>query len=221
MPILRSNRSLLDGFRAGTPEALTTVYWEYVRKVEHLLRAGFGLRSQGTWIKGVGGQPHDLDDLLQEVFARAFSEKGRREYDGLRDYGPYLYAIARNILIDRARAKGREIVVPLAELEAAIEPGEETGDTPLWAAPETMKVVQDYLATLPRDLRMVHTLRYEEGRSQEQTAEKLGVGRQTLRTLERRLRDGLAAALDLAGDDDFSLTKNSATPKWTRGTAIS
>ena len=220
MPLLRSNRGLLAGFRAGKPEALTAVYWEYVRKVEHLLRAGFELRSQGTWIKGVGGQPDDLDDLLQEVFARAFSEKGRRGYDGLRDYGPYLYAIARNVLIDRARAAGREIVVSLAELEAAVETGAETGDTPPWAAPATMKVVEEYLATLPRDLRMVHTLRYEEGRSQEQAAEKLGVGRQTLRTLERRLRDGLTAALALAGDDDVLPTKDAATSKWNRGTAI-
>jgi DNA-directed RNA polymerase specialized sigma24 family protein len=62
-----------------------------------------------------------------------------------------------------------------------------------------MLVVEKYLAALPQDLREVHKLRHEECLSQEQAAEKLGVGRQKLRTLERRLREGLAAALDAAG----------------------
>jgi RNA polymerase sigma factor (sigma-70 family) len=62
-----------------------------------------------------------------------------------------------------------------------------------------MQVVDEYLARLPQDLREVHKLRHEECLSQEQAAEKLGVGRQTLRRLERHLREGLAAALDAAG----------------------
>ena len=199
MPLLRTDRALLDRFRAGATEALGVVYWEYVRKVERLLSAGFELRSRGTRVGGACRQPDDLADLVQEVFVRAFSEKGRRAYDGLRDYGPYLYAIARNVLIDWARVRGREIPSPWTELEAAIEMTPMPEDTAPWAAPATMRVVEEYLATLPQDLRDVHKLRHEEGLSQEQAAEKLGVGRQTLRTLERRLQDGLAAALDAAG----------------------
>ncbi|HEX7499962.1 MAG TPA: sigma factor-like helix-turn-helix DNA-binding protein, partial [Polyangia bacterium] len=83
--------------------------------------------------------------------------------------------------------------------EAAVEMTLVIDDTAPWATPATMRVVEAYLSTLPQDLREVHKLRYEEGLSQEQAAEKLGVGRQTLRTLERRLRDGLVTALDAAG----------------------
>jgi RNA polymerase sigma-70 factor, ECF subfamily len=219
MPILRSNPNLLDGFRAGKPEALTTVYWEYVRRIEQLLSAGFDLRSQGTRIPGVGGKP-DFADLVQEVFARAFSEKGRRGYDGLRNYGPYLYAIARNILIDRSREQRREIAVPFAKLEAAIDTQTEVPDPEPWAVPATMKLVEEYLAALPHDLREVHRIRYEEGHSQEQAAEELGVGRQTLRTLEQRLRNGLAAALDHAGAEEVSESQTFATPNWNRETVI-
>jgi len=61
-----------------------------------------------------------------------------------------------------------------------------------------MRVVEEYLGALPPDLREVHRLRHEQCLSQEQAAERLGVGRQTLRTLERRLQDGLACALDKA-----------------------
>jgi RNA polymerase sigma-70 factor (ECF subfamily) len=216
MPILRRNRSLLDSFRAGVPDALRTVYREYVRKVERLLSAGFEVRSQGTRVTGACRQADDVADLVQEVFARAFSEKGRRAYDGLRDYGPYLYAIARNILVDWSRARGREIPAAWLELDAVIEIAPVAADPPPWAAPATMHVVEEYLAALPRDLRAVHNLRYEQGLSQKQAAEKLGVGRQTLRTLERRLRQGLADALDVAENLGSSPTQIPSTPKWKR-----
>jgi RNA polymerase sigma-70 factor (ECF subfamily) len=199
MPLLRTDGALLDRFRAGVPEALAAVYWRFVRKVERLLSAGFEVRGRGTWVGGACRQPDDLADLVQEVFVRAFSEKGRRAYDGLRDYGPYLYAIARNVLVDWARVRGREIPSSWAELEAAIEMAPVPEDRAPWEAPVTMRVVEEYLAALPQDLREVHRLRHEEGLSQEQAAEKLGVGRQTLRRLDRHLRDGLAAALDAAG----------------------
>jgi RNA polymerase sigma-70 factor (ECF subfamily) len=199
MPLLRTDRALLDGFRAGVPEALGAVYWEYVRKVERLLSAGFEVRSRGTRVSGAYREPEDLADLVQEVFVRAFSDKGRRAYDGLRDYGPYLYAIARNVLVDLARVRGREIPSPWTELEAAIEIAPVVEDTAPWAEAATMRVVEEYLGALPPDLREVHRLRHEEGLSQEQAAERLGVGRQTLRTLERRLQEGLGAALHAAG----------------------
>jgi RNA polymerase sigma factor (sigma-70 family) len=204
MPILRRDRSLLDAFRRGTPQALKTVYWEYVRKVERLLSAGFEIRSRGLRVVGAGSQPDDLADLVQEVFVRAFSAKARLAYDPLRDYGPYLFAIARNALVDWARGKGREILLPLPDVEAAIEEVAVIDDLPPWANPATVQVVEAYLQGLPSDLREVHRLRYEEDLSQMQVAERLGVGRQTLRTLEGRLRSGLSAALDAAGlgDDD-------------------
>jgi RNA polymerase sigma-70 factor (ECF subfamily) len=199
MSLLRTDRALLDGFRAGEPKALAAVYWEYVRKIERLLSAGFEIRSRGTRVAGVCRQPEDLADLVQEVFTRAFSEKGRRAYDGLRDYGPYLYAIARNILVDWARVRGREIPSAWKELESALEMTPVVEETASWAAPVTMRVVDAYLGALSQELREVHRLRHEECLSQEQAAQKLGIGRQTLRTLERRLQEGLEAALDSAG----------------------
>jgi len=199
MPIFRTDRALLEKFRAGAPEALARVYWEYVRKVERLLSAGFEVSCPGTRVGGACRQPQDLADLVQDVFLRAFSEKGRHRYDGIRDYGPYLYAIARNVLVDWARVRGREIPSSWTELEAAMEPASVAEDPAPWADPATMRVVEEYLRALPQNLREVHRLRHEQGLSQERAAQQLAVGRQTLRTLEQRLRDGLAAALDAAG----------------------
>jgi RNA polymerase sigma factor (sigma-70 family) len=199
MPIFMTDRNFLEGFRNGAPEAIRIVYSEYVHKVERLLSAGFEIRDRGIRVVGVGHQLSDLADLVQEVFVRAFSEKSRLAYDGLRDYGPYLFAIARNVLVDWARAKGREIPLPPSDIEAAIETIPVLEDSEPWADPATMRVVEAYLCTLPQDLREVHNLRYEEGLSQVQAADRLGIGRQTLRTLEGRLREGLLSALDAAG----------------------
>lgn len=63
MPLPRTNRSLVDGFRAGKPEALAAVYWEYVRKVERLLSAGFVSRGGSFQVMAVCPQADDLGDL--------------------------------------------------------------------------------------------------------------------------------------------------------------
>jgi RNA polymerase sigma factor (sigma-70 family) len=203
MPIFRSQCGLICEFRKGTPEALEAVYREYIRKVERLLRVGFEIRSRGLRVGGVGSQQSDLADLVQEVFMRAFSSKGRLAYDGRRDYGPYLFAIARNALIDWARKKGREIPVPSADLETTFEATAIVEERPPWADRVTMQIVEEYIGSLPPDLREVHRLRHAEGLSQVQAADRMGIGRQTLRTLEGRLREGLAEALDSAGLEDF------------------
>ncbi len=199
MPLLRTNRALLDRFRAGAPEALATVYWEYVRKVERLLNEGFGTRDHRTILVGVVRRPADLADLVQEVFVRAFSDRSRRAYDGLRDYGPYLYAIARNVLADWVRSRTRETPVSDTTLETMSEALGSLEEVPPWADPWTMRVVEAYVTTLPYELRRLHTLRHEDGLSQEQAAEQMGVSRQTIRTLEGHLRGGLAARLTEAG----------------------
>jgi len=58
-----------------------------------------------------------------------------------------------------------------------------------------MLVVEGYLAGLADSERAVYRERYERCRSQEHTAQALGMTRQNVRTLENRLRVGLSRAL--------------------------
>src|SRR5262245_58713871 len=95
------DRELLDGFRAGRREALERVYWANVDGIETLVQAGLRRSQQFS--------PANLADLVQEIFAKAFSKKARAAYDGQRDYGPFLRQLARNTLIDWLRARGREL----------------------------------------------------------------------------------------------------------------
>jgi len=194
MPYLRSDRQLLTGFRRGDRTALERVYWAYVEQVVKVGR--FGLRSgrTGTRVPGVA-RAHELPDLVQEVFARAFTRPAREGYDGLRDYAPYLVRLAANLLIDRHRKLGREIAVEAGELEGALEVGTVPEAPELWLEPELVRQTNAYVAGMTEDLRAVYQQRFVGGLSQRDAAEKLGLTRPRLRTLEARLCEGLEAWL--------------------------
>jgi len=192
MPLLRNTPQLLLDFRAGTPAALETIYRHYVRGVDVYLRAL--ARSAGS---PALAQPSAIADLLQEVFIRVFSPSARQAYDGLRDFGPYLNAIARNCFIDALRRGKKERLLGLGESAVAVE------DVPISTQeryePLVIAVLESYLRELPASLRGVFEQRFELGVSQEVACDKLGISRSSLRTAEGHLRNGLRKALILAG----------------------
>jgi RNA polymerase sigma-70 factor (ECF subfamily) len=193
VPIFSDRPDLLARFRAGERAALEEVYWAYVERVETIVRRGFA---------HVAGAPaHEVRDVVHEAFVRAFAETGRRGFDGLRDYGPFLSTLARHALADWWRRNGRQL--PVADVASAIEAAQRADPTepdPAWDDdPALVQAVEDYLAGLSADLRAAHRELYVLGRSQRQAAEALGVSRQSLRTVESRLRRGLAVALRRKG----------------------
>jgi RNA polymerase sigma-70 factor, ECF subfamily len=198
MPIFRGRPELLRAFRAGDRMALETVYRAYVDKVAGLVRFGFASSRSGGGVVSLGNRPDDLADLVQEVFARSFSRSARESFDGLRDYGPYLFTVARNVVIDWFRRASRELPTDVVHLERALDEVSKVDDEPElpWADQSTMEIVQAFLAGLAPEMRRVHQARYAQGLSQRDAAAALGVSRQNLRTLEGRLRDGLRLALD-------------------------
>jgi RNA polymerase sigma factor (sigma-70 family) len=185
MTVFRDRPELLRAFRNGRRDALEAVYWHYVDAIEKLAWREL-MRILPTAAR------QEIADLVHDVFARAFTERARLGYDGIRDYGPYLFTLARNTIVDWARRHGREVPIEARPEEAAVE-------EPPVADAATMRVVTAYLAALPPDLAAVHEQRNVLARSQEQAAAALGISRQQLRTREKHLRDGLARALAAAG----------------------
>jgi RNA polymerase sigma-70 factor (ECF subfamily) len=198
MEILANNRRLLLRFREGDREALAEVYWAYVDRVERALRPRFGAAAPGSW----GGSASDLEDVLQEVFIKAFSPEARMSYDGLRPYGPFLFAIARNVFADWWRRRYREIPTDLALTEAGADTVFDDA-TVAFADAHRMAQVERFVRGLPDDLRAVHEARFGRGLSQRDAAAALGIGRQTLRTLERRLTEMLR---EMLGEPDPETT---------------
>ncbi len=172
--------ALVGPFRLGDRKALERVYSLYIRDVQQSVRSV--LHSLGRLTSA------DLADLVQEVFLRAFSDRARAQYDGARDYGPFLTTIARNVVIDWSRRSCREIAAPNILESFAERVGEEL-DPPAFDA-ALLANTEAYVAGLEPDLRAVHHLRFVEGMPQRQAADAIGVTRQSLRTLEKKLLHG-------------------------------
>src|SRR3954465_12876911 len=117
MTLLIERRELLERFRAGERKALEEVYRHYVADVAKFLQRGFSFNSRERTLRFTGyAQPFDLDNALQETFTRAFRESARVGYDGLHSYRNYLFAIARNLVVDEFR--NREVAMsPFIEAE--------------------------------------------------------------------------------------------------------
>jgi RNA polymerase sigma-70 factor (ECF subfamily) len=190
--LLLSDPALLGRFRSGDPEALSRVYWSYSQGVESYIRRG--LLQAGP--RAAAGLDAAVADLVQEAFAHAFAESARRAYDETREYGRFLIAIARNTLIDHLRRQSREEPVDPVHLEHLLDHQTSTGvDESPWTDSQLRALVQHYLAKLPERERAVYLMRYAQDQSQLQAADALGLTRQQVRTLEERVRAGLAREL--------------------------
>ncbi|HEV8548440.1 MAG TPA: sigma-70 family RNA polymerase sigma factor [Polyangiaceae bacterium] len=175
----------VQAFRNGRREALERVYREHRRSIETLVRTSLRRADMLT--------RHDHADLVQDIFARAFSPKARESFDGVRRLGPFLRQIARNLLIDWLRHQTYELQ-GRAELERAAAPTASESAASAYSE-ALVAAARTFVADLAPELRAVHERRFVAAETQENAARTLGISRQNLRTIERRLLDGLRALL--------------------------
>lgn len=197
---------LLRGFRDGSSAAFEEVYRLHAREVTAQLRYGFSFQAAGRHHRFVGYRSaFEMHDALHETFRRAFEPQARTRYDGLRPFGPYLKAIARNVVLRGFRQ--REVQFPEVRQD-----GESGGETIEFvdedqATPEqevgreqVRSMVAKFLETLAGDDRRLLELRFVEGLSQRDAAEQLGLGRQQVRGRETKLRKQMLRFLKDQGE---------------------
>lgn len=216
--VFAGNPELLVRFRQGDRAALETVYWAYVDRVTRILQAvvnGYTAAS-GERIRL---RREELGDLVQEVFVRAFSPASRQSYDGDRPYGPYLGQIGRNVVADHWRSRRRQVVVDVSPLLDALSVDADRIENASeeWSDPETIAVVERYLASLEPEMRRVHDALYVQGLSQRDAAAALGLGRQAIRGIEARLRAGVRRELSRTGLLPEDLAGPALAPATARG----
>lgn len=198
----RADAGLLQRFREGERSAMESVYRAYVDSVARAIAGALRRYGREGWLKGWREIAADVPDLVQEVFTRAFEPQTRRSFDGVREYGPFLHQIARNVVVDHLRRRTRRMIreaeVLVEETVAGARPSE------LPADPAMMTIVGDYIERLSPEMRRIHEAMYVRGLSQREAAAALGLGRQVVRTLESRLRQGLRAALETTARPESS-----------------
>jgi RNA polymerase sigma-70 factor (ECF subfamily) len=175
---MTSDGELIQAAATGDRSAFEDLYRRYARPV-------FGLALRRLGDRG------RAEDAVQETFASIWRSAGSYRPD--RGPGaPWLYAVARNAIVDRARAR-TEIPAEIPDA-AADAPGPGDRAEQSWVAWRVHRALEE----LPEREREVIALAYWSGLSQSEVAEFLGI---PLGTVKTRTRSALGRLADVLGDE--------------------
>lgn len=139
--------------------------------------------------RNLGGAP-DVTDLRQEIYERALN--GARAQLPAQTT-PYLFTVARNHLINRAKRAKIVSFDLVADLESFDIPADVYATERHLDARDQLRRVQAGLDALPPRCREVVQLRKVEGLSTREVASRLGVG---IDTVEKQMTLGMRALVD-------------------------
>ena len=173
-----SDGELIGRVAQRDANAFEALYRRYARSV-----FGLALRRLGDRM--------NAEDAVQETFAAIW--RSARTYKPDRGPGaPWLYAVARNAIVDRSRGRGD------TPGEGPELPSDEPTPAERAEASYTSWRVHRALETLGPKEREVIALAYWSGLSQSEVAEFLGI---PLGTVKTRTRAALARLAEILGDE--------------------
>jgi RNA polymerase sigma-70 factor (ECF subfamily) len=176
-----SDGELLRRVGDGDGGAFEALYRRYARPV-------FGLALRRLGDRG------RAEEAVQETFASVW--RSARTYRPDRGPGaPWLYAVARNAIVDGARARVEPVTA-----ESEDEPSGDVGPAERAEQSWTSWRVHRALEELPDSERIVLELAYWRGLSQSEIAERLRI---PLGTVKTRTRSGLRRLAELL-DGEFA-----------------
>lgn len=178
-----SDGTLAAAAAGGDRDAFDALVRRYGPRVSNLVRASCR-------------REHDADDLVQDVFIRAY--RGIRRFRGESSFWSWLYRIATNVVFDdmaRGGRAGTVVLEPGAASPEAVEAVAASGDLELRTI--RRQAIARALASLPLELRRLVLLRDVEGLDYDEIARIARLPRGTVDSrlfrARRRLRPLLAA----------------------------
>jgi len=115
---------------------------------------------------------NDIDDLCQDIYARVFEAASERIPQPTK---PFVFATARNLLIDRARREHIVSFEAVADLDALGVAIDEPGPDRTIIAREELRRLQGALERLPKPYRDALLMKKVEGLSRKEIAQRMGV----------------------------------------------
>ncbi|PCE64455.1 RNA polymerase sigma factor [Sediminicola luteus] len=121
--------------------------------------------------------PHEAEELSQALFIKLW--ENRTKYDTDRAFEPYMFRIARNLVVDHLRKKARrsahrqEIWLGMQKLHNPTE-----DDLKLQ---EYRTILSEILDSLPEQKKRIFLLSREEGKSNQEIASLLGITPKTVK----------------------------------------
>lgn len=187
----------LDAWRAGDAKAGQDLFERHFESVRRFFR---------------NKAPEATEDLVQKTFLATVESRDR--FKGTSSFRTYLFAVARNVLVDHIRAKRREDKVDLGTVTA-----HDLGPSPSEGAAQGEKVRDLLLALrrIPLDFQIALELFYWEQLRSQEIAEVLAMPHGTVRSRLRRGRELLAEALEqLTGSRWDDETTIGSLESWAR-----
>ena len=174
--VTETDEQLLAQIAEGDSSAFETLYRRYARPL-----LGLALRRLGDRGRA--------EDAVQEAFASVW--RSARSYRPERGRAaPWLYAVARNAIVDRSRARTETPMEPADEPSGDPRPDERTEQE--WVAWRVHRALEE----LPEHERRLIELAYWGGLSQSEIADLLAIPLGTVKTRTRAALARLAAALE-------------------------
>ena len=129
----------------------------------------------------------DVSDLMQEVYVRLYESARTHKPEQVK---PFMFSIARNLLIDRARRSQVVSIEAYADLEALDISVDTLSPERHLIGMEELRLLQKALEDLPERCREVVQLRKIDGLSQRDVASHMGI---TEDTVEKQMSKGIRA----------------------------
>lgn len=144
------------------------------------------------------GEKEEAEDLLQNVFFKAYRNLGK--YDSNRKFSSWIYRIAHNEAVNFIKRKYLRKIISFDAVSSTKDKLEisstEDNAEESWIRKETDRAVDEAINRLPFKYRQVLALRYFSDKSYEEIGEILGRPVNTVGTLIKRAKDKLSVDLD-------------------------
>jgi len=144
----------------------------------------------------------ELEDICQDAFIKVYEAAQRERPKSVK---PFVFTIARNIVVDRIRHAQIIPIETALDLDALEIASEEPGPERAVIARDELNRLKAALDRLPRRCREAVTLRKIEGLSMREIAERMGI---SVKTVDAHLVEGAAALANfLYADPDLPRRK--------------
>ncbi len=139
---------------------------------------------------------HDIEDVVQEAFLRAYKTEKRRNIEQPKSF---LFKIAHNVAVTELTRKSTQIMDYIADFEDLVVIDTEANAEEEVIAKQTIGIHCEAVAQLPEQCRRVYLMRKVHGMSHKEIANRLGIA---VSTVEKHLAKGVRLCANYVRDVD-------------------
>ena len=150
------------------------------------------------YLARTGGNSDDTNDLIQEIFVKAYLNLG--SYDRRYAFGQWIYTIAKNTFIDYVRKRRDDLSIDSTKGEYIRQPVSLTPNPEEKIIhAEQRSLLEEYLGRMSPKYRRLIECRFFKDLSYEEIAEQLGLPLGTVKTQIHRARTQLCSFITKSG----------------------